>query len=180
MISALIVSNVLLALIVLVELGAVTELFKQVQQVRSHLRLDDLPDPFQLKQSGVLASAVGLPGEIDSTESAVVLVLSPNCVTCRQLASALASEHSGLTDRLWILIEPAFDHSVDDFIAQNDIRYHFMVDTENVVADSLGVDTTPLALIFEQGRVTKAMTVPSPRQMARILKEGGAVQMKAA
>ncbi len=55
-----------------------------------------------------------------------------------------------------------------------------MIDINHSVADSLGVDTTPLALIIENGRVKTAMTVPSPRQLGKILKEGSLVQLKPA
>jgi thiol-disulfide isomerase/thioredoxin len=179
-ITALVIANVVLALLVLIELGALSELFKQVQQIRSHLRLDDLPVAFPLQQTGLLASSSGLPVEIDAEGSAVVLFLSPNCITCRQLGLSLMSGPSSLTDHLWVLIEPVFDHSAEEFVSQYEIRERFMIDINHSVADSLGVDTTPLALIIENGRVKTAMTVPSPRQLGKILKEGSLVQLKPA
>ncbi|MGH8910292.1 MAG: hypothetical protein ACRD0K_28310 [Egibacteraceae bacterium] len=165
---AVLVLLCLLGAIVFILLGALVELFKQVQQIRTHLDLVDRPSPLDLgKLRGELASAVGLPASLDDAEAAMVLFLSNACATCRSIAAAL---RGAVPQTLWIVVEPVFRDDADLFVEEFQLHgARTLVDQHGRIAGLLGLDITPSAIFIENGRMRRAQTVPSSRQLLAAL-----------
>jgi hypothetical protein len=163
---ALLVISCALAAAVLVLLGSQIELYRQVTQIRAYLRLVDEPTPVDLGHAnGMPAGAAGLPAAVDDATSAVVLVLSTKCATCRALANSVR----GAVPRwLWLMVEPASGTEQEgrEFVEEFQLAgERTMVDTDGEIAERIGMDVTPLALFFEGGRLRRAETVPSTRHL---------------
>jgi len=166
---ALLIISCLLAAGVLILLGSQVELYRQLTQIRAYLKLVDEPTPVDLgRASGVQAGAVGLPAAVDDATSAIVLVLSTKCATCRALANTVR----GAVPRwLWLLVEPASGEAKEarEFVEEFQLAgEQTLVDTDGDIAERLGMDVTPLALFFEDGRLSRAETVPSTRHLYSI------------
>lgn len=166
---ALLIISCLLAAAVLILLGSQVELYRQVTQIRAYLKLVDEPTPVQLGNAGgVLASTAGLPAAVDSAPSAIVLVLSTKCATCRTLANTV---RGAIPRWLWLLVEPATgaDEEGRRFVAEFQLDgERTVVDAGGEIAERLGMDVSPLALFFENGRLHRAETVPSARHLYSI------------
>lgn len=166
---ALLIITCLLAAAVLILFSSQVELYRQLTQVRAYLKLVDEPTPVELgSASGVLASSVGLPAAVDTAPSAIVLVLSTKCATCRALANTVR----GAVPRwLWLLVEPASgaEQEGKEFVEEFQLAgERTIVDADGEIAERLGMDVTPLALFFDGGRLRKAETVPSTRHLYSI------------
>jgi hypothetical protein len=161
---AVLVLLCVLAVVVFIQLGALVELFQQVQQIRAHVDLVDRPTPLDLgKARGVLASAIGLPAPLDEAPAAMVLFLSNTCATCRSIAAAL---QGALPHALWVVVEPVFHDDASAFVDEFGLRgERVIVDPQGRIAHRLGLDITPSAILVEQGRLQRAQTVPSSRQL---------------
>ena len=161
----------LLAIVTFVQTGALVEMYGQLQQVRDHLEMYDTPTPLDLGRSqGVLASAVGLPAELDSSSHEVVLFLSNRCQTCYDIAGALAVD--GLPPGLWVLVVSVSGggSGVPEFVEQFSLSGDRLVleDAEQI-ADRIGMDVTPAAITVRNGRLEEAQTVPTRRQLYALL-----------
>lgn len=163
--SAVVVFGVLVFLL----LGALVELYRSVEQLREHSGLLDRPRPVDLVSSGIRPSTVGLPAHLDGVPGAVVLFLSDKCATCRSIAAAL----DGAVPRDVVLVLDAGGAAEAAGGAELTLRYDLgervVVDHDRVIADRLGIRITPVAVVVEQGRLVRASTVPSTRQMYALL-----------
>jgi len=167
---ALLVLVCLLGALVFVQLGALVELFRQVQQIREFLDLEDRPAQLDLgKARGLPASAVGLPTPLDDARSAVVLFLSNKCATCRSIGAALKG---AVPQTMWLVVESlsSDDADADAFVQEFQLSgERTLVDPAGRIAARLGLDITPSAIVVEDGRLHQAKTVPSSRQMFAML-----------
>jgi len=161
----------LLAALMFVELCALVELFRQVQQIRAHLDLVDRPTPIDLGRArGLAPTTFGLPDPLDTAQTAMVLFLSNKCATCRVLASAL---HGAVPLTMWIVVEPIIEEGEAHALVE-EFRLHSertLIDRQGRIAGHLGLDITPSALFIENGQLHRASTVPSSRQMFSMLPE---------
>jgi hypothetical protein len=166
--AAVLVLLCVLGAVVFILLGALVELFRQVQQIRMHLDLVDRPTPLDLgKRQGMPASAVGLPALLDDAQTAMVLFLSNTCATCRSIAAAL---RGAVPQTLWIIVEPVLHDDADLFVEEFQLRSErTIIDQHGRIAHQLGLDITPSAIFIQNGRLLRAHTVPSSRQLLSAL-----------
>jgi hypothetical protein len=165
---ALLVLCCLLAVVVFVQLGALVELFKQVEQIRAELSLVDVPTELDLGRArGRPPSAFGLPTALDRQPGALVLFLSTKCSTCASIAAAF---RGAVPLGMWIVVEPIVDDEGDQFVEGFQLAGdRTQVDYGGRIADRLGLDVTPSAVMVADGRMEQARTVPSSRQAFAML-----------
>jgi len=162
----------LLALLVFVLFGALVELFRDVRQVRDVLGVLDRPLEVDLGGiAGTAPSEHGLPAALDAEASALVLFLSEKCATCRVLAAAVGAS---LPAGLWVVLEARSAESATAFLDSHGMSPatcggRLVVDVEGRIAASVGLDTTPVGFRVEEGRLTRATTVPSTRYLFSVL-----------
>lgn len=159
-----------LSLFIAVLFGALVELFRDVRQMRDALGILDRPLHIDLGLvAGTQPSRHGLPQELDSRQSAIVLFLSDRCETCRKLALGLSQP---LPKGLWVVIEARNAESAAEFIEGNGLPTKgVVVDIEGAIARSVGLDTSPVGFRVENGLLVGASTVPSSRYLSSILPE---------
>lgn len=172
MVAVLTAAVGVLALLVFVLSGAVIELYRDVRQLREVAGILDRPLDVDLGDvEGAPPSRFGLPETLDSAASALVLFLSERCGTCRALAARLDGR---LPDRLWVVLEARGPDAAAEFLESYDLTPHaadgrLLVDADERIAESIGLDTTPVGFRVENGRITSATTVPSGRYLSSIV-----------
>lgn len=154
--------------VIFIQLGALVEMYGQVQQIRAHLDMFDRAAPLELGAAeGRMASSIGLPLEIDAADSALLLFLSNRCETCFQIASAL--QGGALPPKLWLVIV-AVSGSANEFVDRFALRgERIIVDDSETISGSLGLNVTPSAVKVEHGRLRSASTVPTVRRLYSLL-----------
>ncbi|QKW34521.1 hypothetical protein HUT06_11195 [Actinomadura sp. NAK00032] len=161
---ALLILVCVLAALVFIAFSALVEMFHQLKQIREYLEIEDSPVLIDLGDAaGTVPSAAGLPAELDTAGRATVLFLSNKCRTCFTLAAALQGRVR--PPGLWIVVVPVLGDAAE-FIDLFDLRGERVVlDEDEHVVNRLGIDATPAAVLVEDGRMVKAHSVPSSRQM---------------
>jgi hypothetical protein len=173
MVTLTLVLIAVLAIVNFLMFGALVELFRDVRQLRDIVGVLDRPLHLGIgRVAGTAPSLYGLPGALDSTNSAVVLFLSDKCSTCRTLAASL--EGRSLPLGLWVIVEAATENAAQAFVEtlglntqQADGRV--LVDVDGAIASRIGLDTTPVGFQITNGRVVEATTVPSVRYFQSIV-----------
>ena len=161
-----------LALVVFVLCGVVLELFRDVRQLRDAAGILDRPLDIEIGAvAGARPSSVGLPDDLDSMPSALVVFLSDRCGTCRSIAAALGGRIPPL---LWLVLEARSPESAAKFIESYEMAAmtgdgRLLVDPDGAIASRMGLDITPVGFRVEDGRITKATTVPSKRYLLSIV-----------
>jgi hypothetical protein len=165
---ALLILNCLLAVVVFVMFGALTEMYQQLKQVRDHLQMFDTPSSIELAGAeGRMPSEVGLPAELDTAADERVLFLSNRCETCFTLAQTLAG--GVLPARLWLVVLPV-SGDAKGFVEEFDLKGpRILVDDQEQIIQSLGLNMTPAMLFIKEGRLAEAKSVPTTRQMFMML-----------
>ncbi|MEV0590606.1 hypothetical protein [Nonomuraea cavernae] len=148
-------------------LGSQVEMYRTIEQLREYSGLIDRPVPVAFTRSGERPSGVGLPAELDAAAQALVLLLSDKCATCRSIVASL----DGAVPRDVVLVIEAED---PDQSAGLTMSYDLdptrtIIDSTRHIGDALGINTTPVAIVVEEGRFTRATTVPSSRQLYALL-----------
>jgi hypothetical protein len=172
MTTVLLVLVCLFGALVVVLLGALVELFKQVQQVRAQLDVAGAaaPTPIDLKErQGVRPSSVGLPRALDEASGAIVLVLSDRCITCRAIAGLM---QASVPPGIWVVAEPVsgVDEEAEEFVREFGLGGdRTLVDRQSAIAEQLDLDVTPAAIYVENGQLQRAETVPSSQRFATVL-----------
>jgi hypothetical protein len=147
---------------------ALVEVYEGLRQVRQISGLDDVPQDIPLTTVGTAASALGLD-DFFPLDAGILLFLSPRCATCHTIADSFGGSvpdqthvvitaTDGLTARRW-----AQDYGLPD------PRVTF--DDSQALADQIGIDSTPSAVMVHQGMVARAATVPSRRVLDELLRE---------
>lgn len=164
MTTVLLVVVCLLAVVVFIQIGAQVELFEQVRQMRGYLDMEDKPLSVDLgTREGASPSRFGLPAVLDDAERAMVLFVSDKCGTCRNLVAALRG--GAVPPSMWVVVVPVRGDGkefIDEFELYGE---RVLLDAEEHIAGSLGLDLTPVALHIAEGKLTRAHTVPTVRQM---------------
>jgi hypothetical protein len=147
--------------------GAQVEMFRDLQQLRDYAGLLDRPVPLELGDAaGRHPSAVGLPKSLDSALTAVVLLLSDKCATCRSLAQGLQGP---MPRGLFVVVDPVYG-SEDGLRLGYDLEPSLtLIDADRAVSQQLDLEVTPAAVIVEDGVMVRAVTVPSTRQLHALL-----------
>lgn len=164
MTTVLLVVVCLLAVVLFLQIGAQVELFEQVKQIRGYLDMEDKPTPVELGTlEGASPSRFGLPAVLDQAEQAMVLFVSNKCETCRNLASALRG--GAVPPSMWVVVVPVTGDG-NEFITEFDLYgERVLLDEGEQIVGSIGLDLTPVALHIADGKLTRAHTVPTVRQM---------------
>jgi hypothetical protein len=163
---ALSVAVVLLGTLVLLLLGSQVEMYRTIEQLREYSGLVDQPMPLDLPADRT-PSRVGLPATLDTAVRGVVLLLSDRCGTCRSIAASLdGTAHPDLT----LVVEPG---PGADGAGELALNYRLdpertVIDRDGRIASGLGLKVTPAAVVIEHGRMTRASSVPSTRQLELI------------
>ncbi|MEU0568860.1 hypothetical protein ABZ297_26255 [Nonomuraea sp. NPDC005983] len=154
----------LLAVVLFIQISAQVELFQQIKQIRGYLDMEDKPTPVELGTlEGARPSSFGLPAALDEAERAMVLFLSNKCETCHNLASALRG--GAVPPSMWVVVVPVSGDG-NEFIAEFGLySERVLLDEEERIVGSIGLDITPVALHVTEGKLTRAHTVPTVRQM---------------
>lgn len=158
----------LLAAAVFVLLGALVEMYGQLDQVRRHLDMFDSPTPLDLGPSqDRQPSAVGLPAQLDQADHEVVVFLSNKCQTCFQIAERLRG--GVLPPSTWLVVVPV-SGTASEFVEQFGLTGdRIVLDQDERIVNSLGLEVTPSALTIENGRITRAQTIPTARQLYAVV-----------
>ncbi len=161
-----------LALLTFVLTGVVLELYRDVRQLREINGILDRPLDVELEDvAGTVPSTYGLPKALDSVPSAVVLFLSDRCATCHALADGF---QGALAPGLWVVLEARSPQATEEFLARyrltaTSTEGRLLVDVGSLVADRIGLRTTPVGFRVQNGRLVSATTVPSRRYLSSIL-----------
>jgi hypothetical protein len=148
--------------------GALTEVYRDIRQIREVSGLLDRPMPVELGPAQDMPpSSLGLAADLDSVVRAVAVYLDNRCGTCR---SILGSVSGGIPEGIWFVViaesaEKAYDWLGSAGITEDSAAARrVMVTTPDEVERNLGIIATPLAIEIEHGRLTRARIVPSIRQ----------------
>jgi hypothetical protein len=163
---ALSASVVVLGIIVFLTLGSQIELYRTVEQLREYSGLIDRTVPLSLAQVGARPSSAGLPPALDSALWSVVLLLSDKCATCRSIAASL---NGAVPPDLFVVVEPDAGERADLTMTYDLNAARTIVDPKRRISAKLGIKVTPAAVIVEHGRLVRATTVPSSRQLQALL-----------
>ncbi len=169
---ALSIAVVLLGTLLLLLLGSQVEMYRSIEQLREYGGLVDRPIPLDVP-SDRTPSSVGLPAALDTAVRGVVLLLSDRCGTCRSLAASLDGR---VNPDLFLVVEPGKGASgASDLMVSYQLDpERTVIDREGDIASGLGLKVTPAAVVIENGRMTRASSVPSSRQLEVILSSVGA------
>jgi hypothetical protein len=91
----------------------------------------------------------------------VLLVLSPICGSCKQVATELSTiPVDGLGIPLGIVVSSGSAETAEEFVAQHRLGHlpHLIDEGGTWVRDTFGVNISPSALLFEKGVLTNAYT----------------------
>lgn len=163
---------IVLATVVFVMCGVVTELFRDVRQLREAMGILDRPLDIDIGALvGTRPSSHGLPAALDSTPTALVVFLSDRCGTCRSIAAGLGGK---LPPLVWVVLEARTPESAAKFVEAYTMgellrEGRLVVDVDGGVAARVGLDITPAGFRVEDGRLARATTVPSRRYLLSIL-----------
>jgi len=166
-VTVLLVLVGLLAALLFLMLGAQVEMFRDVQQLREYAGLIDRPAPVGLgAAAGGRPSGFGLPDALDAALGAVVVVLSDKCATCRSIAAAL---DGSMPPDLTVVINPGGVPYPDLVTTYRLDAQRTLIDHDEAIAGRLGLKITPVGIVIENGRLARATTLPSTRQLYHLL-----------
>lgn len=171
--SLILVAVAVLAIGEFLLFGALAEAYRDIRQIREASGLLDSPSPVDLAQvAGAKPSSCGLDPDLDSAVGAVTVFLDKSCNTCNMILRSIGSQ---VPAGIWLaLISASVDDAVtwlrDSGIAvaptgvDGLASQRLMVLSRDQVEQGLGEIVTPLAVEIENGRLSRARTVPSVRQ----------------
>jgi hypothetical protein len=160
---------VVLSLLVLLCLLALVDQYRTMELIRARLKLEDNPEPIPIPNDRPVApSAIGLPAELDSRAYLAVVFLSTTCITCRSIANGLQTKPS---DDVWVVLLHA--HNKEEgaaWLATAEIPTdRASVDPGGAIASALGIDVVPSVVVYREGEVVLAQSIPSFRQLVPVL-----------
>ena len=159
------VAVIILTIALVVLLASQVELFRDVRDMRDITGLLDQPARLDVGAlRGQTLDSIGAPAL--ATSSGVLLILSDRCATCRSLAAAL---DGAVPPNLQIILTNHGGEPSELTKAwQLDRAFQ---DVDNRVASTLKISSTPAAVIVADGRIVRAQSVPSTRQLHALLDE---------
>lgn len=148
--------------------GALAEAYRDLRQIRENAGLVDKPTPVDMGEvQNKLPSTCGLAPELDSVAQAVVVYLDRRCGTCRMIVDSLSG---GLPRGMWLVLVASSKEECLSWFAEtgldqrNNHERRVMLMSGDEMQHHLGTVLTPLAIEVENGRLARAVTVPSVRQ----------------
>ena len=157
-----------LGAVVFLLFGAQVELFQTVRQLRDYAGLIDRSEPVALGAAeGAVPSDYGLPAFLDSAHGAAILFLSDKCATCRSIAAAL---DGALPRGVVAVIDPGPAGGPPDLTVAFQLDpERTVIDADRAIMTALGLNMTPLGVVVQEGRLTRASTLPSTRLLYTLL-----------
>jgi hypothetical protein len=154
------------AMVLAVVCGALVEVFRQLADVRTVLRLDDRPLPLQLERPDEDVTALGFPDELALLPEAILVFLSARCASCFSIAHSFKG---GAPDSVWFVLEADGSdvEKIREPLKQSAER--IVVDRDGGLAHAVGVEITPAVVSLEYGRVSSARAVSSFRQVTSLV-----------
>jgi hypothetical protein len=151
------------AVLILACAAALVEVFRHLAEIRLALDLDDESRPLALRSQGSSSETLGLPSLISHEPQAIVLFLSTKCATCLAIVEAF---RGGSPATVWFVISRGHeDRALVTELGHSAARV--VVDSNDEIAGRLGLVVTPSLVTFEYGRLVRAETVTTPRQVLR-------------
>jgi len=146
---------------------ALVDQYKGLLQIREQLKLIDTSYDLELSGVGTRASAAGLPSDLSHTDIAVTLMFSTKCLTCYNVAESMKGRLPAST---WAIITGS-----EGQCAEFQTRAHLghdrvILDVGGKIVDKLRVHAFPSALLFVDGELRAAKSVPSLREFEHLLK----------
>ena len=141
---------------------------------------EDSIEAFELSPSveGTLASSHGLPTRIDRTSTHLVLVISPVCAVCQQLA---ASFEGAVPAHLTVVVTAAAPTRMRKWASVNGLLLDEIVfDDDMAVVDGLGVTSSPAAVGFLGGRAAFGAHLGGRRALDDLLTQRFAIDEQVA
>jgi len=166
---ALALCLVLVAAVQLVCVLALIDQYKGLLQIRASLGLIDTPKHLELPPvtAPLSPSDLGLPAHLDQQDRAIVVFLSTKCVTCRTIGSSL---HGQVPNPMWVVVEGPSLRACDQWLAEVGLsKERVTPDADGGIARQLDLEVVPAAAIFENGAFRFAQTLPSFRQLQRLM-----------
>ena len=156
----------------LVTAAALVEMHDSVKLLQELAGITGEPEPISLPRAiDTRPSAHGLPDSLDH-QSGLILFLSPKCQSCASLATSLSSE---LTEQIDIVVTAADSDVARRWITEFGLPAdRCIVDADYQIADSMGIDTTPVGVVREHGKFTGAVMVANAASLEGLI-EGAKV-----
>ena len=169
MITALFLIVAVLAIGQFLLFGALAEAYRDIRQLREFVGAVDESFPVDLGEArDAVPSRYGLRVDLDSAARAVVVFLDSHCGTCRQIAGSLGG---AIPDGMWLVTVAESAGAAYEWLADqagieagSAAMTRVMATTPDEVERNFGLRITPLAIEIEDGRMTRAKTVPSVRR----------------
>lgn len=162
---------VLLAAALAVLSAGLLEVYVQLEQVRTVLRLQDEPTPVHLSTLGsTLGELLPDPPEpvrrAAESRTAYVLVLSSSCAVCQLIGAGLGSGSERFGGALTVLVAAENEQAGTDFLRRAELPPGLAtVDVLGRTAKRLGIEASPTIVNLLGGRLRSAATLSSFRQL---------------
>jgi hypothetical protein len=153
------------AVLVLLQSLVLVEMVKQVAQLRQRVDLDDNPMPVSL---GSRAGADFARVDLIDGRPAIVVFLSAECSSCKEVGSAIAGMPARIGELVRVLpvIEGIDQIAVDDFLRETLLsNREVVVDFERELAHDVGLTLRPAAVLVRNGAMVEAAAVRTGHQM---------------
>jgi hypothetical protein len=158
-----------LAVFVLLLFGAMVELYRQILQLRQYVGLIDQSRALSFNTDLTL-SDIPIPAtaEIGDGDRTALLILSDRCTTCHEIAAHLPGVRRG---NLLVLVEARTAADATQWLADRGmvLDQWTAYDEGGIVAALMGVMVTPAIVKYEGKYPVAASTVPSTRQLDKVL-----------
>ena len=146
--------------------SAQLEVFRQLEEIRRHLSLDDEPMVVDAKPVDI---STLLPPVAARAQESVLISLHSSCGTCRLVADSYTKVLDSIPDHVWFVI-PAYD------IERLEAFKH-LVQTGRVIPDNhlqgiataTEIDVTPALIFVKEGVVDRAYGASSLAQVTKMV-----------
>lgn len=160
------VGGVVMAAILTLCCAALVEIFRQLDEVRSILNLDDRAIPIKIQPGEFSSSAIGLPKAIADLPDAVIVFLSARCATCHAIAQAF---EGGAPGSVWFVLSGDTTQTSEMWTYLRNCRDRVSADPDERIARRIGLNVTPAVLTAHWGQITRARAVSSSRQVLSLV-----------
>jgi hypothetical protein len=159
---------VVLVVLVVFQGLVLLELVRQLSQVRQQLDLDDRPVPISL---GRLAGRPLPEPASGSLREGVLVFLSPDCMTCRLVASGLEDLYARFGEqRLLAVFQARSADEARKMVAEAGLTGdQVVVDLDNEYGAAFGIELRPAAVVVRDGIVSEGAVVRNARQLQQLL-----------
>jgi len=166
----LVVAVAILSVAVVLMAAGLVEVYAELTQVRTVLRLQDQPSIIQLSTLGHEFAELmpdPPPGlDVDTTGESHVLVLSNTCSVCSTIGTDLAETRPSWAEGLIVLVAADTERAGREFLAELGLTGpRRLVDELGTYARQLGIDNSPTVLKILDGRLENAANLTSVRQL---------------